>query len=127
MKSNGGDVTETYCSDNEEKNAGVAVGTWVNTNAQVIDFNFQLEVPLTADNALHIANLNPDNFESYMAGFDELKKFEVHFKCVKEPEPTSESTTPTPGPTTSGPTTLNSNYVNGLDQENLIIFDDNLF
>ena len=62
-----------------------------------------------------------------MADFDELKKFEVHFKCVKEPESTPESTTPTPGPTTSGPTTLNSNYVNGLDQENLIIFDDNLF
>ena len=93
------------------------MGTWVSTNSQVIDFNFKLEVPLTEDNAKYIVNLNSNDFESYMAELDELNKFEVHFKCMKAPEPTSASTTPTPGPTATGPTTPNSNYVNGLDQE----------
>ena len=97
---------------------------WVNTNVQVLDFIFQLDVPLHGDNAFYIANLyfdyadyNPTyDYETYMTGMDELSKYEVHFKCVKEP---AISTTV---PTTVGPETTNTFFVNGLDKEYLIIF-----
>ena len=129
--------TESYCSDKEDINAGVAVGSWVNTNAQVLDFEFHLEVPLTEDNSLSLANLMfysryPEwyepgqyneayDYDYYMAQMDEMNKFEVHFKCMKVEEPTPE---PTPDPTAEQTTlepTTNSFYLNGLDQEYLSI------
>ena len=100
------------------------MGSWVNTNAQVLDFTFQLDVPLHADNAMYIAGLYFDyadydptyDYETYMSEMDEMSKYEVHFKCVKAEEPTPE---PTAEITTMEQTT-NSFYVNGLDQECLI-------
>ena len=97
---------------------------WVNTNVQVLDFIFQLDVPLHWDNAFYIANLyidygdyNPTyDYETYMTGMDELSKYEVHFKCVKEPA------TSTTVPTTAELETTNTFFVNGLDKEYLIIF-----
>ena len=53
-----------------------------------------------------------------MAQMDEMNKFEVHFKCIKDEEPTAEPTPEsTPELTTLEPTT-NSFYLNGLDQVN---------
>ena len=70
------DVTESYCSESEEKNAGVAVGSWVNTNAQVVDFQFHLEVPVQ-ESYMYIFGLysdpysainNPEyDFDTYMS------------------------------------------------------------
>ena len=52
---------------------------------------------------------------------DEMNKFEVHFKCIKDEEQTAEPTSePTSELTTLEPTT-NSFYLNGLDQEYLNI------
>ena len=91
-------VTESYCSDKEWKNPGVSIGSWVNTNAQVLDFEFHLEVPLHEDNALYVAGLYyysgedypeydyPYDYDAYMADMAELNKFELHFKCVKVEE-----------------------------------------
>ena len=98
----GNDVTETYCSDQEWKNSDVNIGSWVNTNAQSLDFTFQLEVPLNEDNAMYIAGLYFDyadydptyDYETYMTKMDELSKYEVHFKCVKEPSPEPVSDNP---------------------------------
>ena len=114
----GNDVTETYCSEKEWINPDVVnIGSWVNTNAQVLDFTFQLEVPLNEDNAFYITGLYyDDDYETYMTEMEELSKYEVHFKCVKEPAPT------TPATTTVEPETTNTFYVNGLDQEYFINF-----
>ena len=99
----GDDVTETFCSENESENIQPTVekGTWVNTMAQAVDFSFDLRAPLTAENAMPVMNLYFDyadydpsrDFDTYIAQMDEWSKFEVHFKCVKEPEPE-----PTPEP-----------------------------
>ena len=131
----GNDVTETYCSEKEWKNPDVNIGTWVNTNAQVLDFTFQLDVPIHSNNAMYIAGLYwysryPESYgepgmdywdpaydyDYYMNELNESSKYEVHFKCVKEEEPTPE---PTPELTTLEQSTTNSFYVNGLDQEYL--------
>ena len=82
-------------------------------------------MPLREDNALYIAGLyfdyaeyNPAyDYESYMTGMDELSKFEVQFKCVEDP------TTWTPAPSTAESETMNTFFVNGLDQEYLINFN----
>ena len=80
---------------------GVALGSWVSTNAQVLDFTFQLDVPFNADKALLIGNLyfeyaqyDPNyDYDTYMTEMDDMSKYEIHFKCMKEPtpEPTQES------------------------------------
>ena len=58
------------------------------------------------------------DYDYYMAQMDEMNKFEVHFKCIKDEEPTAEPTPEsTPELTTLEPTT-NSFYLNGLDQVN---------
>ena len=100
----GNDVTETFCSEKESKNPNVNIGSWVNTNAQVLDFTFQLDVPLHADNAYYIAGLAEDyaqyggdpayDYDLYMSEFDDLSKYEIHFKCVKEPSPEPVSGSP---------------------------------
>ena len=96
-------MTETFCSENESDNIQPTVekGSWVSTMAQAVDFSFDLRAPLTAENAMPVMNLYFDyadydpsrDFDTYMAEMDEWSKFEVHFKCVKEPEPE-----PTPEP-----------------------------
>ena len=136
-------MTEAFCSESETDNIQPTVekGSWVNTMAQVVDFSFDLTEPLTADNALYVEGLYFDyadydptqDYDTYMAQFAEVIKFEVHFQCVEDPTTTSESTTPesttlesttpestTPESTTPPKTTLNFNYVNRLDQEYLI-------
>ena len=76
-------------------------------------------MPLREDNALYIAGLYFDyydpayDYESYMTEMDELSKFEVHFKCVEYP------TTSTPAESEA----TNTFFVNGLDQEYLINFN----
>ena len=103
----GSDVTETYCSERESKNPNVNIGSWVNTDVQVLDFTFQLDVPLHEGNAFYIANLYHDyahyggnpaidyyDYDLYMAEFDESSKYEIHFKCVKEPSPEPISDSP---------------------------------
>ena len=61
------------------------------------------------------------DYDYYMAKMDEMNKFEVHFKCIKDEEQTAEPTSePTSELTTLEPTT-NSFYLNGLDQEYLNI------
>ena len=122
----GNDVTETFCSEKESKNPNVNIGSWVNTNAQVLDFTFQLDVPLHADNAYYLAYLTEDyaqyggdpayDYDIYMSELDDSSKYEIHFKCVKEPS------TSTPAPATVEPETTNTFYVNGLDQEYFINF-----
>ena len=60
---------------------------------QVVDFSFDLTVPLTADNALYVQGLYFDyadydpsqDYDTYMAKFAELNKFEVHFQFVEDP------------------------------------------
>ena len=59
------------------------------------------------------------DYETYMTEMDELSKYEVHFKCVKEPTPESSST---PAPSAVEPETTNTFHVNGLDQECLNTF-----
>ena len=61
------------------------------------------------------------DYDYYMAKMDEMNKFEVHFKCIKDEEQTAEPTSePTLDLTTLEPTT-NSFYLNGLEQEYLNI------
>ena len=55
------------------------------------------------------------DYDYYMNELNESSKYEVHFKCVKEEEPTPE---PTPELTTLEQSTINFFYVDGLDQEN---------
>ena len=130
----GNDVTETYCSELEWKNPSVNIGSWINTNAQVLDFTFQLEVPLHSANAMYVAGLYfysryPEaygqpgedwdqayDYDYYMNNLNEVSKYEVHFKCVKVEEPEPE---PTPELTTVEQSIINSFYANGLDQEYL--------
>ena len=122
----GNDVTETYCTERDWPGTNVKIGSWINTNAQNLDFTFQLDVPLHEDNALYIASLYIDvfdpqyypeyDYETYMTEMNELSKYEVHFKCVEEP------TKSTPAPSTVEPDTTNTFFVNGLDQEYFIIF-----
>ena len=126
----GNDVTETYCSEKEWQNPDVNIGQWINTNAQVLDFTFQLDVPLNEDNALYIAGLYTDyiswggnpayDYDYYMTGMNDLSKYEVLFKCVQEP-------TSTPAPSTVEPETINTFYVNGLDQEYFFNFSSRIF
>ena len=127
------------------------LGSWVNTNAQVLDFLFELNVPLRSDNAYDLAGLylyaqyaqnsshpyyvEPGEYDQtydydyYMGEMEELSKYKVHFKCVKEnePNPEDENTTVTlpywewTATATEQPMS-NSFYVNGLDQEYLPIF-----
>ena len=112
----GNDVTETYCSEQESKNPNVNIGSWVNTNAQVLDFTFQLDVPLHYDNAMYIAGLYQDyaqyggdpayDYDLYMSEFDDLSKYEVHFKCVNEPSPEPVSDSPITIEENNGVTTV---------------------
>ena len=127
------------------------MGSWVNTNAQVLDFLFDLNVPLRVDNAYELAGLyffsqykdgtmefpfdyHPlgDDYEwndfdqtydynYYMTEMEGWSKYEVHFKCVEAEEPTPEPTTEL---TTLEQSTINSFYADGLDQENLTIFEE---
>ena len=92
-----------------------------------------MEVPLHSANAMYIAGLYfysryPEaygepgeypqayDYDYYMNELNEASKYEVHFKCVKVEEPEPE---PTPELTTVEQSTINSFYVNGLDQEYL--------
>ena len=110
------------------------MGSWVNTNAQVLDFEFHLEVPVHEDN-YYVFNLYqgwldyyedlgvnatyPEyDYDLYMAGMAEMRKFEVQFQCLKVEDPIPE---PTVEITTLEESSINSFYENGLDQENLII------
>ena len=72
-------VRKSFCSEDEAINPGVAIGSWVNTYADYINFDFKF-------------------YEPHIAESDERNKFEIHFKCEKDttvttPEPTT-STTP---------------------------------
>ena len=123
----GNDVTETYCSEQESKNPNVNIGSWVNTNAKVLDFTFQLDVPLHSDNAMHISGLyfysrypewygepgdywdEADDYDFYMDELIESSKYEIHFKCVKEPSP---------GPVSDSPITIEEN--NGVTTVSMV-------
>ena len=146
----GNDVTETYCSEKAERNptwnpsgTHLMLGSWINTNAQVLDFLFELNVPLSTDNAYMLAGLylyayygapygaydQEYDYDYYMAGMEQWSKYEVHFKCVKEKEPNPEhefTTVTIPywewTATATEQPIINSFYVNGLDQEYLPIF-----
>ena len=59
------------------------------------------------------------DYDYYMTEMEGWSKYEVHFKCVEAEEPTPEPATEL---TTLEQSTINSFYVDGLDQENLTIF-----
>ena len=129
------------------------LGSWVNTNAQVLDSLFELNVPLRSDNAYDLAGLylctqyaqynsshpfynEPGEYDQaydydyYLGEMEELSKYKVHFKCVKEnePNPEDEFTTVTLPyweltATATDQPMINSFYVNGLDQEYLPFFE----
>ena len=85
MKSNGGvidEVSESFCNENKATSPGVEIGSWVNTNADYMRLRFKFFV---------------HDYEPRMAEFDERNKFEIHFKCEKDPT----VTTPEPSPSTT--------------------------
>ena len=77
-----GEISESFCNENEATSPGVEIGSWVNTNADYIRFRFQFFVY---------------NYETSMAEIDERNKFEMHFKCEKD----TTVTTPEPTPSTT--------------------------
>ena len=103
-------VDNKYCNKED--------GGWENWSsmARYVTLNFQF-TPLTANNYYYYYNSYDD--------WTQTADIEVHIRCAKDPwhvEPTTPwyDKSTTPEPTTVPKTTLNFNYVNGLDQEYLI-------
>ena len=103
-------VDDKYCTKDD--------GGWEHWSSldRFVTFNFQF-TPLTSSNYYYYYN----SYEDWVQTAD----IEVHFRCAKDPwhvEPTTPwyDKSTTPESTTPPKTTLNFNYVNGLDQEYLI-------
>ena len=131
-------VNNKYCSE-----SGGQWGRW-SYRSDFVTFNFQLNeifykptpttaIPPTTTTPNPNVQLGTTPFWYDYYDWDAPEEwhqpagFEIHFRCVDDPwhnpTTTTQPTTEPPTTTTTEPqTTLNFNFVNGLDQEYLTIY-----